>query len=320
MNYTDFKKSFDEGKYNAVYLFEGEDAFFANRGLSLLKEKLVTEYELNYKVFTDGVSENELLTSLDSYPFMSEYRITVVKEFYPDKNILKGKLKTYLDNPYPNSILVIQNTKPCDALKKISTVCVVDCSKADASLLSKWIKSEGLRNGVSFDNEAVNVLIEYCLSDMTRINTETHKLISYAINSGVVTEDDAKMLVSKDTEYKVYELTDYIGKRQFEKALIIINELLSKGETEQRLIASMYNYFRRLLHVAISDKSNFELATLLGVKEFAVQKLKKQSALFKKKSLKNAVDILSDSDYKIKSGLTGEGTAMWLTLFKIITD
>ena len=319
MKYTEFKKSVDDADYKGIYLFEGEDVFFSNRGLSLLKEKLVTEPELNLKTFSDGVTENELISSLESYPFMSEYRITVVKEFYPDKNHLKG-LKGYLDNPYPNSILVIQNVKPCDALKKFSSVCVVDCSKADAQLLTRWIKAEGKKNGVYFEDNAAELLIEYCLSDMTRINTETHKLISYALKTGTVTADDVDALVSKDTEYKVYELTDCIGRRKFEDSLKIIGELLSKGETEQRLIVSIYNYLRRLLHVAISDLGNAELATLLGVKEFAVQKLKKQSSLFKKKALKTAVDLLSNADYQIKSGLTGEGTAFWLSLFKIMTE
>lgn len=320
MNYTDFKKSIDKGEYKSIYLFEGEDVFFANRGLALLKDKLISEPDLNLKVFSDGVLENELASSLDSFPFMSEYRLTVVKEFYPDKNFLKGKIKGYLSNPYPNSVLVIQNIKPCDALKKLDTVCVVDCSKADAGLLSKWIKAEGFKNGVEFTDKAVGMLIEYCLSDMTRINTETHKLISYALKTGVVNEDDVDLLVSKDTEYKIYQLTDFIGKRQFEDAIKIISELISKGETEQRLIVSMYNYFRRLLHVAISDKSNFELSKLIGVQEFAIQKLKRQASMFKKKALKTAVDVLSDADYFVKSGVMGESTAMWLSLFKIITD
>ena len=320
MIYTDFKKSIDNGECRGIYLFEGTDAFFSNRGFLLLKDKFLSEPDLNLKVFSEGVSENALVASLESYPFLSEKRITVVKEFYPDKVFLKGKFKSYLENPYPTSILVIQNLKPCDSLKKFNSVCVVDCSKADAALLSKWIKIEGRRSGVEFDNDAISTIIEYCLSDMTKINTETQKLISYAIGSGRVSKDDVEMLVTKDTEYKIYELTDYIGRRNFSGAQGVVSELIGKGEGYQRLIISLYNYFRKLLHVALSDKTNGELAVLLGTEGFVIQKLRKQASVFKKKSIKNAVDMLSDFDYKIKSGRSDEQTALWLSLFKIMTE
>ena len=320
MNYTDFKKSIDGGVCREIYLFEGEDAFFSNRGLLLLKDKFLSEPDLNLKVFSDTVTASELIASLESYPFMSPKRLTVVKEFYPDKNFIKGDFKAYLENPYPTSILIIQNLKPCDALKKFSSVCTVDCSKADTSLLIKWIRVEGQRNGVEFDMDSCSALAEYCLRDMTRINTETQKLISYGLKTGKITKADVDELVTKDTEYKIFELTDFLGARKFSKALDVIHELLGKGETYQRLIISLYNYFRKLLHVSISDKSNKELATILSTPDFVVAKLKKQASFFKKKSIKNAVDMLSDADYKIKSGLTDDQTAMWLTLFKIMTN
>ena len=96
--------------------------------------------------------------------------------------------------------------------------------------------------------------------------------------------------------------------------------MLGKGETSQRILVAVYNYFRRLLHVAISDMSASDVAVSLGIKEFAVRKAKEQSEKFKKRSLKNTVDLLCDADYKIKSGLIDADESMWLTVFKIMTD
>jgi dGTPase len=50
-------------------------------------------------------------------------------------------------------------------------------------------------------------------------------------------------MVARDTEYKIYEMTDYIGKQKFDKALEILLDMLGKGEPPARIITSLYNYF-----------------------------------------------------------------------------
>ena len=117
LNYTDFKNGLDNGKQFPIYLFEGEDAFFRERGLALLKNKFVQEPSLNYAVFNGEVSENDLLSSLSAFPFMSECRMTVIREYYPKQNSISKGIKEYFSNPIDNSILVIVNQKSCDVLK-----------------------------------------------------------------------------------------------------------------------------------------------------------------------------------------------------------
>lgn len=321
MKYLEFKNSLDKGLNSCIFLLEGEDAYFREKGLSLLKNKYVSEPTLNYVCFEgSGLNVKELYASLTAYPFMSEKRLTAVREFYPDKNALKGELKDYLDNPSSDSLLVILNEKPCDALKKFGGVTVVECGKADVSLLVKWMRGECAKYNVVVESEAAQKIAEYCLSDMTRIENETHKLACYVGSGGVVKTADVDALVARDTEYKIYEMTDYIGKRKFDMALSVVKDMLSKGETPQRLLSSIYNYFRRLLHVSISSLTDAEMATMLGIKEFAVKKAKDQAKQFKVRSLKNAVDRIADCDYNIKSGNIDAFEGLWLSVFSIMVD
>lgn len=320
MKYTEFKNYIKGKPDRSVFLLEGEDAFFRSRALDAVKDK-IAEPSLNYAFFDySDCNIKDVVSSLDSYPFMSDYRLTVIRDFYPQKDVLKGELGRYLSNPPRDSLLVIVNEKVSEPLKKIPCVLAVDCGKADKSIICKWIVGECALNGVSIDSDAADSVAEYCLLDMARIEGETRKLIAYAGKGGNVGIDVVNALVSRESEYKIYEMTDYIGKRKFDDAFTVIEELLSKGETPQRLIVSVYNYFRRLLHVAISDKSPAENAALLGIKEFAVKKTSEQSKLFKKRALKKAVDVLSDADYNLKCGNAEIKTAFWLTIFKIMTE
>ena len=320
LKYAEFKNGLEDGKEFSVYLFEGEDGYFRERGMNLLKKTFITEPELNFVSLNGDAEVGELLSSLEGFPFMSKKRMTVISEFYPKQDFFKSGLKAYLENPSSLSVLIILNEKPCDALKKFSSVCVVDCGKADSALIVRWIKAECNKASVSIEAETAKTLSDFCLSDMTRIENETKKLISYVGDGGIITTDTVNEMVAKDSEHKIYEMTDYIAKKQFDKALTVIKDMTSKGETPQRLLVSIYNYFRKLLHAAISDMELNELATALGVKEYAAKKTKEQASKFKKRALKSAVDALVEADYLIKSGKRDADEASYLTIFKIMTD
>ncbi len=316
----EFYNALSENKIDAIYLFEGEDAFFRADAIARLKTKVVLDQDLNFVSFNGDVTANELLSSLESYSLFGDKRLIVVKEFYPDKKFLEKGLKSYFENPLSTSCLAIVNIKPCEALKKMPNVCVVDCNKGDEGTLTRWVKGECEKNGVSIDLETARTLVDFCLADMSKIFTEVQKLIAYAYENKIITVDTIKLLVPRDTEYKIYEMTDYIGKRQVNLALTVINEMLSKGETPQRIIVSVYNYFRRLLHVAISNKTALELSEIFGVKEYAVKKAKEQARMFSPRALKRAVDMLVEVDSKSKSGLMDMSEGMWLALFKIMVE
>ncbi len=318
MNFGDFKRNTESGECSPIYLFEGEEKFYFKRALKLLTDRYLSEPSLNYAEFDEGADISEVIASCNQFPFLSEKRITVVHEFYPKKELKSGEVKDFFDNPSNSGILVILNSEKCEPLKKFPSVTTVDCKKAEKGDVVKYIKIECQKAGVDIDGETAALLGEFCQYDMTRISVETDKLISYAIKDGVINKKDVEELVYRDGESKIYKMTDAIGRKNFDLALKILGELTEGGETPQRLLVSVYNYFRRLLHVAISDKTVTELANLLETSEYPVRIAKEQAKLFKVKSLKAAVDLLSDADYNFKRGKTDIDNAFYTTLFKIM--
>ena len=320
MKFSELKNKIHEGEDFQICLFEGEDAYFGESGLRLLREKFVADQTFDYVDLGLAQSDLSLLKdSLSLFPLLSEKRLTLIKEFYPKAEQLKGELKDYFENPAPNGLLVILNSKECDTLKKFSSVTVVECKKADRVTLSRWIKGYLQESGVEIELETAMIFADYCSLDMTRIKLECDKLASYAGNGGKIDKNDLELMVTADTEYKIYDMTDCIAKKQFNSAIKIINEMLAKGEPHQKILTSVYNYFRKLLHVALSDKNAQETGTMLGMKEFAVKKASAQAKAFTPKNLKSAVDMLAQSDYEIKSGLKSVDEQMWIAVFSIMT-
>ncbi len=315
----DLKNSVNNGSCYPVYVFCGEDAYIKSEGIKFLKNKFIAEPSLNFSVIdNDNFSLSDVIVELKSFPFMSERRAVLISEFYPEKTDLKA-FNEYLNDPIATSFLIINNERPFEAFNN-DNILTVDANNKDSFKITRFIIEECKKNNVYIDNESASLLLEYCLSDLMLINNEINKLVSYVGENGKIDKSVVELMVSKDTEFKIYEMTDYISKKKFDKAIFVVNELLGKGESPQRLLQSIYNYFRRLLHSTISSKSDQETAKLLDVKEYALTKMKEQAKRFKVTSIKKAVDKLCDADYMIKSGRTDVYNELWLNVFKIMAE
>ena len=319
IKFFELEKYLSESMPNPVYLLEGDDAFFRKEGLRILKDAFISLPDLNFVRydFSDNVSTEGLLSALSQYPLGSRFRIVAVNEFYPKSEFIKNSLESFLKG-FESTVLVISNEKKHQPFYKYEEIVQVDCFKESPNVIAKWIVNRLKSKNVSIDYVTAEKICEYCSADMVKINNEVNKLVDYYNEGDAVEEAAVNLLINKDLEYQIYEMTDFIGKRNFQLAISCISEMLNKGETPQRLLSAVYNYFRRLFLIGISDKTNVELAEILGVKEYAVKKSREQLKNFKIKDLKNALDMLADYDYYVKSGKITVNNAMILEVFKIM--
>lgn len=321
MKFKDLKKSVDGGAM-PIYLIEGEDAFLRSSAVNIIKNAFITCDEFNYDVFEWEQLKSEpdgFFATVSSYPFMSQKRMVVVNEFYPTASDLKSKmLKRVFTEDLETTVLVIVNAKKHANLEKLERVTAVDCSKLEAPIIVKWIRSEAVKENVVVSSDAAEKLIEYCRYDMTKISTETKKLIAYVGANGEITRDAVECLTSKDTEYQVYELAENVAASRRGKALELLKDMIAKNTDKQRLFSAVYYHFRKLFYCAISACDNRELAATLGTEEWSIRKAKEQCKNFTSKRLKFINDKLGYLDGAFKSGEITLDDALWNSVFNIL--
>jgi DNA polymerase III delta subunit len=164
------------------------------------------------------------------------------------------------------------------------------------------------RAGVVAEIDACQAVAAYCLCDMARVSVETQKLID--LNKPTpITKRDVDDMVYKDADYRIYEMTNAISRRDYSTFCAILYDLLSKGYDENALLSSLLSYFKNLLFIASSDKSEKELAELLKMKEFGVKKSREQAQSIGKNKLIGYVNGIYARIADIKSGkLTPTGS------------
>lgn len=309
MKFVLFKKSLEEGAA-PIYLFDGEEEYFKERGEEMLKEKFLQEPALNYTVLHGEALKGSQLTALTAaaqcVPFLSEKRIVKVTDLYPSEKDFNAYLKSYFEHPQPDSILLIVNSaapkgKAAD-LRKAPNVTWVDCSRADDETVLRWIYTQFKRVGIAADTECCERVMRYCLGDMSRIAGETEKLIAYAQGEGKLSAQDVDLVVYRDAEYKAYEMSNALGLRNYGKFISVQSELLAKGMDEIAVLNSLASYYRNLYEICLLKKSDAETAKVLGMKEYAVKMSRRQADVIGATRVKECYFCIFDAINSVKSG------------------
>ena len=312
MKYVEFKKFTDENGGLPIYLFEGEEVYFREKGEALLKSKFLQEPTLDYIAY-DGASlkGDKLKTLVDAvncFPFLSEKRIVRVSEFYPTEKEFEQYLDDLFANPPRDSMLIIVNSGKgktgTAALAKKSNVTYVDCARADEETIKKWIYVTCKREGVYADGITCGKIASYCIFDMSRISKETEKLIGYCKASGDerLTDEVVDSLVYPDSEYKIYELANALARKNYSEYMKIIADLSTRGFNEISLLSSLASYFKGLYEISQCKGSDKEVAAALGIKEYAAKKNREQAAKFNKADLLYFYNAVYGAISKIKCG------------------
>ena len=320
MKYVEFKKFTDENGAKPVYLFEGEEAYFRERGEAMLKARFLQEPTLDYVSFDGanlkGDKLTELADALNAFPFMSEKRIVRVLELYPTEKEYETYLKELFENPPTSGMLIIVNTaKPKTGgvvLSKKPNVTHVDCGRSDEETIKRWIYLTCKKESVYADGVTCGKLAAYCTLDMARIAKETEKLLCYCQAEKIerLTDEIVDRLVYPDAEYKIYELTNALARKNYSAFMKILGELSVKGYNELSLLSTLVSYFKSLYETSVSKGSDGEIASALGLKEYAVKKNREQAAKFQKGELLGVYENVYRAIGDIKSGVMTPSSAL----------
>ena len=124
--------------------------------------------------------------------------------------------------------------------------------------------------------------------------------------NGTITKNNVEALAIKSLDSNIFDLTDNLGKKNIQKALEILNELLYLKEPIQKILITMYNHFKKLYIVKLSEKYKKDLAVAMNLKPnqvFLLNKYKTQAKYFSEEEIRNILDEMINLDTNYKNGL-----------------
>ncbi len=171
----------------------------------------------------------------------------------------------------------------------------------------KTLATIAQKNGAALSVPAAQLLMRYLGTDLWPLASEVAKLAAYAQARGAdtISEADVKLLVSQSLTDSIFSLTDALGQRQNGLALELLMKQLESGAAPQYLLTMMLWQFKTLASVRQgldSGASQKDLAKLLGLHPYVLEKSINQVRKFNLAALSTAIDRLVELDFKTKTG------------------
>lgn len=147
---------------------------------------------------------------------------------------------------------------------------------------------------------------------MSRISKETEKLLGYCEAARIdrLTDEIVDGLVYPDSEYKIYELANALARKNYSTYMKVLKDLSSRGNNETMLLSSLASYFRNLYETSLCRGGDKEVATALGVKEYAARKNREQVAKFGKERVRELYQAVYGAISDVKCGKMAPASAL----------
>jgi DNA polymerase-3 subunit delta len=174
--------------------------------------------------------------------------------------------------------------------------------------LVKFAQSYARKNGSEISPAAASKLRERCLSDMNRMIPELDKLCAFRGGEGpnLISEADIELLVARQLDTSVFELSRQIKKGDYSRAMAILGELKQNGEEAVSVLAALSSVYIDLFRAMAATESgktpdDVKKDFPYRGKEFLVRAAFADARAFSQGFVGKALEILSQADFEIKS-------------------
>jgi DNA polymerase-3 subunit delta len=192
------------------------------------------------------------LDALQTLPFFGGGKLVWLKNanFLADSQVGKTNAATegmenildYVEQQLPNEVKFLLSASAIDkrrsAYKRIQKL--ADLRTFDKPDTSKtgWedeviplVERRARDLGITFDNDAIEMLVHLAGEDTRQLDSEVEKLSLYLGERTRVTVDDVRLLVPLNRAGVIFELGNAMGKRDLRRALELVRTLVYQGQS-----------------------------------------------------------------------------------------
>jgi DNA polymerase-3 subunit delta len=318
MEHTSFSQ-FLKKETLPLYVFTGTEALLKQEVLQNLKFHLGEEKTFFKEWDNENFDIQKFLDDVYSSPLFEEWSLLILKRADGLETILYEAIEQYLKVPAHKSVIVLEFDK-LDLRTKFGkmvtgkTDYVVECNPLkEKSIFSsgdnkvvQWVLERATFYKTRINYEAANHLVSISGNNLTDLDSQILKLISFVDNQEIQTEH-VTALVSSQQRTNVFDLLEAIFAKNKRLALSLLNQLFERGNVSQdgevimepmhialQQIRLIHSRLRQLWKVCVSKKTE-------GIHPYVKQKLSKQASLFSAPKLSLLWHKLLQTEFVLKT-------------------
>lgn len=306
-----------KGERAPVYCLYGEDDYRRDQALEELLDALLPEgaRDFNLEQIRPGeAEEGSILGSARTLPFLSAFRVVLIRGADALSREQQEEVLTYLDDPSPTTSLVLAairldlRTRMAAALQKKGVVVRFD--RLDAGSVKDPLLTAAHGHGKRLSLEAIDLLIALVGDDLRQLIYSVEKAALFVGECEEIGPQDIAALVGETRARSIFQLTDAVGARDLEVALSCLTGLLESGEEPLAILGMLARQIRLLLQAKanqqrVASSPSGAKTRMMGLPPRVVAALAEQAGSHSWQQLTRSLRCLSRADLAIKTGRAG---------------
>jgi len=308
-----------------VYFLHGKETFLVQTYANRIMSKCFGGSEpdmLNLVKLSGNPDLSVLSEAVETLPVFADRRVVMLNDFdieKSDKESMEAFLGIISKVPEETCLVIYLTGITCDT-KKVKTKKLIDCLgnlKKDAAVLelekmnevktADAIMKRAARMGCAISKENATHLARLCLRNYALIIQEIDKLCAYANYTGEITKKSIELLTARQLESGVFALAGEITSKRSKNAMLLLDELVEQGNAPVAIISALSGAFIDFYRVKLgtaAGKSSQQIVkdfNYAANRAWAVGKAGTTASRLTVSKLRECVQVLCDTDYKLKS-------------------
>ena len=266
----------------------------------------------------DGASNNgveqvrELRETCKYAPASAPYKIYIIDEVHMLSTAAFNALLKTLEEPPAHVKFLFATTDPEKVLATILSRCQrFDLRRIASPLIVKHLAHIARLEKVEIDEAALFAIARGADGGMRDAESTLDQLISFCGNK--IEEPDVLSMFGLAAQNQILGLSQALLEGNIQNALGQLSEFAQGGKDLGRLLGDLLNHFRNLLIFQVSRGD----LSMIEVSEAAAAALKQQTTLVNTESLTRILEVLTDSEIRLRDA-TSKKILLEVTLLKII--
>ena len=322
----ELKQAVKAGAPKRLYLFYGEEAFLRDDCLNLLKGAILPAGLEDFNLHAAQGKEcsvDWIEQAVDCLPMMSERTLVTVTDFdlfalgdEAKRQLIEvlGHLPDYCCLVFVYDLLAYKPPAkdPLAALLKKEGA-AVNFQRQETKQLAGWICRRFEKVGKSVDSADAEYLIFLAGDLMHDLSAEIGKIAAYSAHPRVTRADMDAVVIPK-VDAVVYQMTDAMARKDFDKAACVLADLLHSREAPAMILSAIGKYFQQLYTARLyleAGRGRDDLMALWGMKSsYPADKLMDAAGRFSLPWCRYALRRCYETDALLKSSYGQEGEVL----------
>lgn len=309
-----------------IYLLYGKEELLIQKEIDNIKKENelndldVNEYEL------DTVSLKEALEDAETISFFHDKKAVILNHCtFLTGTTKKGSieqpialLEEYIKHPNPSTILILVIfSEKLDERKKIVKMLKKEVIVKELNQVAnqeQFVKD--LFHGYQISRDDLNLFQKKVGNHLELLEQEAEKLKMASFQEKTITTELIQDITIQTIDLDIFGLIEAIVLKQKEKAMMMLDEMIKRGEEPLMILIMLANQFRIIYQAKELYQKGYtekNIASMLSIHPFRIKKALEKGRMFSSEILLSYIKQLAELDYQIKNG--GINKRMGLELF-----